>query len=124
MNQVVARVRNERGSIAPLAIGLSALTFTVLLVSLCAGSMFVLERRLMSLAEFAALSRAESGMSAEEFIQAGQPDGFRNLEVANDSRADGITYEVVLCSSWSAPLPSIVGLEDRKVCAKGLARSG
>jgi hypothetical protein len=114
----------ERGSIAPLAIGLDMLSLATILVASSASSLFLLERRLTSLAEFAALSSAESGMTAGQFVEGASPKGFMSLVVARDDVVDGVTSEVILCAKWIAPLPSFIKLGIRDVCGHGAARAG
>lgn len=114
----------ERGSIAPLAIGLALLSLATILVASSASSLFLLERRLTSLAEFAALSAAESGMTAAQFVEEVSPKGFTSLSVAGDEVVDGKTSQVILCAKWTAPLPSFIQLGSRNVCGHGAARDG
>jgi uncharacterized membrane protein len=114
----------ERGSIAPLAIGLALLSLATILVASSASSLFLLERRLTSLAEFAALNSAESGMTAGQFVEGADPRGFMSLVVARDEVVDGVTSEVILCAKWIAPLPSFIQLGSRDVCGHGAARAG
>lgn len=118
------RVREEVGSIAPLAIGLAMLSLATILVAASVSSAFVLERRLTTLAEFAALSGAENGLSAVDFLAQANPSGYRDLTVAKDDVLDGKTTEVVICASWLPPLPSIITLGSRMICAQGAARAG
>jgi hypothetical protein len=114
----------DDGSIAPLALGLAALSLATILVTTCATSLYTLERRLTTLAEFAALSGAEHETSASEFLEQAGPVGFIDLGVQSDVLDDGLTTEVVLCSTWIAPLPSLIPLPQRRVCGKGAARAG
>jgi hypothetical protein len=112
------------GSIAPLAIGLALISLATVLATSCATSFFLLERRLTTVAEFAALSRVEVGMAAIDYIAQGQPAGFKNLLVQRDVVSDGVTSEVVICATWEAPLPGFIQLPTGQLCAKGEARAG
>jgi hypothetical protein len=114
----------EGGSVAPLAIGLSLLSLATILMMASATSVFLLQRRLTTLAEFAALSGATSGISARVFLNEADPKGFAGLTIAKDEISDGKTNEVILCANWSPPLPSIVKLGSRIVCSQGAARAG
>lgn len=114
----------DSGSIAPLAIGLALLSLTAVLMSVSAGSMFLLERRLTSLAEFAALSRAATRMSVVEFLREAKLEGYSGLTVTKDEVVDGFTSEVRICSQWNAPLPTFLRFEGRQVCGFGAARAG
>jgi hypothetical protein len=120
----VENLGGSDGSIAPLAIGLAMMSLATVLATSCATSFFLLERRLTTVAEFAALSRVEVGMAAIDYIHESQPSGFKNLLVQSDEIADGVTSEVVICATWEAPLPSFIQLPTRQLCAKGDARAG
>ena len=118
------RLLNEdRGSIAPLAVGLALISLITALMAVSAGSIFLLERRLTSLAEFAALSRIESGMEVSDFLLETQPQGFSLLKIEKDAMADGVTAEVQLCATWNAPLSGYFKFASRRVCGFGAARS-
>jgi hypothetical protein len=114
----------ERGSVTPLAIGLALLLLVTLFLMASATSVFLLQRRLTTLAEFAALSGAESGMAAKVFISEADPKGFVGLAIVRDEISDGKTNEVIVCANWNPPLPSIVKLGMRIVCGQGAARAG
>jgi hypothetical protein len=107
-----------------LAIGLALISLATVLATSCATSFFLLERRLTTVAEFAALSRVEVGMAAIDYIAQGQPAGFKNLLVQRDVVSDGVTSEVVICATWEAPLPGFIQLSTKQLCAKGEARAG
>ena len=100
------------------------LSLTTVLMSVSAGSMFLLERRLTTLAEFAALSRAEREMSVVDFLREAKPEGYSGLTVAKDEVIDGFTSEVRICSQWNAPLPTFLRFAGRQVCGFGAARAG
>lgn len=117
-------IRAECGSVAPLAIGLAVLSLATILLVASVSSVFLLERRLTTLAEFAALSEADSGMPAATFLDEANPQGFSDLTVAKDEISDGMTSEVTICASWSTPLPIVIKLGSRVVCGQGAARAG
>jgi hypothetical protein len=114
----------EAGSIAPLGIGLGVVSLTTILVLSAVSSLFVFERRLTSMAEFAALSGLRYNLSAEDFIREGGVNVFQNLRVAADSLPDGLTREVTLCAMWKAPLPTFIRLSEVEICGTGAARAG
>ena len=118
------RLKAARGSIAPLAIGLALISLVTVLMSVSAGSVFLLQRRLTSLAEFAALSRVESGTLATDFLLETNPKGFYALTVVRDEVIDGVTSEVRLCSTWTPPLRVYFIFVSRQVCGFGAARAG
>lgn len=114
----------ERGSLAPLGIGLALLSLTVVVAAASATSLFLLDRRLSTLAEFTALSVVSNGESAEDYLARSAPVGFTNLTVAADSMEDGLTEQVTLCAIWDAPIKGMIPLPSRLICESGLARNG
>jgi hypothetical protein len=118
------KIVSESGSIAPLAVGLVILTLAAVLSASSATSFFVLDRRLTALAESAALAELENGLSPKEFIIEGEPRGFNSLSVLKDERLDDLTVEVVICSNWTPPLPSVFLFLGRQICSHGAARAG
>ena len=124
MNKLQTAQLLEAGSIAPLGIGLGVVSLTTILVLSSVSSLFVLERRLTSMAEFAALSGVRYSLSAEEFLREGGVNVFQNLRVASDSLLDGVTREVTLCAMWKAPLPTFIKLAEVEICGAGAARAG
>ena len=117
-------IMGEAGSIAPLAIGLGLVSLATILATSCATSFFLLERRLTTLAEFSALAGVEQGMTVVDFVNEGQPAGFRSLVVESDELTDGVTREVVICATWIPPVSGLIQLPSRQLCAKGEARAG
>lgn len=117
-----ALVSCERGSVAPLGIGLAALSLAAILTFSAASSLFVLQRRLATLAEASALSAAANGGAVQEFLTIASPLPFQNLRIANESMSDGVTKEVRLCSTWQSPL-KVIGIPlTREICGYGAAR--
>jgi hypothetical protein len=84
----------------------------------------VLQRRLTTLAEFAALSGARYGLSATAFIQESGANGMTGLRVAKDVVIDRLTHEVSICSVWRPPLLGISNLLSTEICGHGAARAG
>jgi hypothetical protein len=117
-------LRSESGSIAPLGIGLALISLSAILVFTSASSMFVLQRRLTTLAEFAALSEVRYGLSADDFLSRTDTRGMQGLRATKDAVTDGLTQEVTVCSIWKTPVPVIVALPAIEVCGYGAARAG
>ena len=86
--------------------------------------MFLLQRRLTTLAEFAALSGAKYSISASDYLGESGAGRMKGLRVAVDAVSDGVTREVTLCSRWQAPLQEIGQLLEFEICGRGAARSG
>jgi hypothetical protein len=86
--------------------------------------MFLLQRRLTSLAEFAALSGARYELSVEDFLRESKGNGLSGLTVALDAMADGLTREVKICKTWRPPVPVLVQMVATEICGYGAARAG
>lgn len=114
----------EAGSIAPLGIGLALVSLSAILVFMSVSSIFVLQRRLTTLAEFAALSGARYGLSAAAFIQESGANGMTGLRIAKDGVTDLLTHEVSICRVWNAPLLGLSNLLPTEICGHGAARAG
>jgi hypothetical protein len=123
----------EQGSIAPLGIGLSLLSLTTTLVILAAGSVYLSERRLTSVAESTALyalSRSDvlSNQSlprfAGEFLELHPLKGLRQVSLIEASSQDGLTVRVRLCSLWRPLFDVYIFSEVGMICSEGLARRG
>ena len=115
---------SERGSIAPLAIGLLALSVATILTVVVASSLYVFHRRLTSVAEFAALAEVARGVDVREFLANGNNAADDNLVIRRDESLDGVTQEVELCGVWHPPVPVFASLTQVEICATGLARRG
>jgi len=120
----IVSFRADAGSTAPLAIGLAMLSLSAILMFASASSAFLLQRRLTSLAEYAALSEARFEMPATDFLGKAGASGLQGLRVAGDEVSDGLTVEITLCSIWLPPLAGIVSMPNFEVCGRGAARAG
>ena len=117
-------LRGSTGSIAPFGIGLAALSIATVVTLICSSSLFLLQRRLTTLAEFAALSSAQSGLAAKDFISEAKVGGFIDLVILQDSQIDGVTSAIKFCSKWVSPLSTVIKFSAIQVCGQGAARSG
>jgi Flp pilus assembly protein TadG len=115
-------MRDDKGSIAPLGIGLMAILIALIFTLVCVNSVYLSRHRLTSAAEFAALAEASHGTSAVDFLElANYPT---NYFVEDDSSADHKTTEVTICTLWVAPVPFVPVATQVKVCGRGAARAG
>lgn len=124
MRKVLLRNLGDSGSIAPLGIGLAILSLSAVLTLAATSSIFLLQRRLTTLAEFAALSGVKYSMSAETFLRESGVSGLSGLRVGADTVSDGFTRQVTICSTWQAPVPAFLRLLPREICGSGAARAG
>lgn len=123
----------ERGSMAPLGIGLSVLSLMTTLVILAAGSIYLSERRLTAVAESTALyalSRSDSMSDqslpryAGEFLEMHPLKGLHQVALLEARSPDGLTVRVRLCSLWRPIFDSYMFSEVGMICSEGLARRG
>jgi hypothetical protein len=126
-------IASERGSMAPLGIGLSLLSLMTTLVILAGGSLYLSERRLTSVAESTALyaiakSDALSNQSlpryAGEFLEMHPLSGLQQVSLIEASTRDGYTVRVRLCSLWRPLFDSYIFSDVGMICSEGLARRG
>ena len=124
---------SDRGSMAPLGIGLSLLSLMTTLVILAAGSLYLSERRLTSVAESSALyalakSDVISNQSlpryAGEFLEMHPLKGLQQVSLIEASSRDGYTVRVRLCSLWRPIFDVYIFSDVGIICAEGLARRG
>ncbi|MFM6940001.1 MAG: hypothetical protein ACKOUD_05240 [Rhodoluna sp.] len=99
-----------------------ALSLATILTFTSASSLYIFHRRLVSVAEFAALASASRGVSAGGFIRYSDATFTPPLWVIRDEIVDGATREVEVCGVWHSPIPIFVS--EAQICAQGLARSG
>lgn len=126
-------ITSERGSMAPLGIGLSLLSLMTTLVILATGSLYLSERRLTSVAESTALyslakSDALSNQSlpryAGEFLEMHPLRGLQQVSLIEASSSDGITVRVKLCSLWRPLFDTYIFSDVGRICSEGFARRG
>jgi len=125
--------KGETGSLAPLGIGLALLSLTTVLVILSAGSLFLSERRLTTVAESTALhvlaksgARLGSGLStyATDFLKSHPLEGLNKVQLVQAISPDGKTVRIRLCSSWDPLFVGYIFSETGRVCSEALARLG
>lgn len=114
----------DSGSSAPLGIGLALISLATILLLASASSLFLLQRRLTSLAEYAALSNVRYNVPVDVFLRETGGNGIKQLRVAAEKVVDGLTVKVTICSMWQPSLPKFVELPKFEVCGSGAARAG
>lgn len=111
------RLASENGSIAPLLVGVAALSLSMCLVLSSALSLFVFQRRLTTIAESLALA---------EQLHANYPESPLSLQSKTITQLDGQTTQVKVCANWKAPLQVAIlnGRLNQLVCSSAAARLG
>jgi hypothetical protein len=118
---------------APLGIGLSLLSLMTTLVILAAGSFYLSERRLTSVAESTALyalsksvvlSNQNLPRFAGEFLELHSLKDLKQVSLIEASSQDGLTVRVRLCSLWRPLFDVYIFSEVGMICSEGLARRG
>ena len=122
---------SDDGSLAPLGIGLASLALAAVLAVVSAGSVYLTERRLTSVAEATALSVLAQSAEltdlenlAVSFLQDHPLTGLTGVRLIEASSRDSRTVSVRLCSNWLPVIPGYMFSETGIVCSEGLARRG
>lgn len=124
---------NERGSLAPLGIGLATLSLTLVLAILASGSLYLTERRLTTVAEstaIAVLIDAKGNLAqpltpiASRWLGAQLLRGLHQVELVEVSSIDQRSVRVRLCSSSRSIFENYMFSDIGKVCSEALARRG
>ena len=114
----------ERGSMAPLGIGLFAISLSFLLTTVSAGSMFVFQKRLTNYAEMVALFVVDKDASVSDFQRRAGDQEFEQLSLSEQLLEDGKTVRVTACATWTSPVLSTIEVLSTTVCSKAAARFG
>lgn len=117
-----AVIGGERGSLAPLGIGLFTFTLGLMVVIVSASSLFIFQKRLTNFSESAALYIAGTGEGTEAFLDFFGPNSFTKLKIKANVAPDDQTIEVTSCAQWVSPMPFIGSLSSTEVCSRALAR--
>lgn len=124
---------NERGSLAPLGIGLAMISLALVLSTLSAGSLYLTERRLTTAAEstaIAVLIDARGNLAqplspmASRWLATQPLRGLHQVQLMEVSSVDQRSVRVRLCSSSRPIFENYMFSEIGKVCSEALARRG
>lgn len=117
-------LRDQRGSIAPLGIGLFIFSIAFSFTLISASSMFIFQKRLTTFAESTAIFVASGQGDSVNFLeQVGVPK-FEQLRVSDNLAADSVTVVVSVCALWRPPIVTVDEFTKREVCSHASARSG
>ena len=124
---------SERGSLAPLGIGLAMISLSLVLAILTAGSLYLTERRLTTVAESTAISvliDARGNLAqplspmASRWLATQPLRGLHQVQLMEVSSVDQRSVRVRLCSSSRPIFENYMFSEIGKVCSEALARRG
>jgi hypothetical protein len=124
---------SESGSLAPLGIGLAMLSLTLVLAILAAGSLYLTERRLTTVAEstaIAVLIDAKGNLAqplepmASRWLAKQPLRGLFQVELVEVTSKDQRSVRVRLCSSSRPLFENYMFSEIGRVCSEALARRG
>jgi hypothetical protein len=113
---------SDRGSIAPLGIGLAIFSLTLIFVILASSSLFIFQKRLKNYSEGIALYVAETGESAQAYLDRVGAQNFQNLKVSSRFHPDGLTVQANSCARWTFPVPTLITSGSGEICAQASAR--
>ena len=115
---------NESGSMAPLGIGLFALSLVFVLAISAASSLFVFQKRLTNYAEMAAIYARSQDTDVSDFQLIVGNQNFLELDVFQQILDDGFTVKITACAKWISPITTYVSLPARKICSNASSREG
>jgi len=124
---------SERGSLAPLGIGLAMISLSLVLAILTAGSLYLTERRLTTVAEstaIAVLIDARGNLAqplspmASRWLATQPLRGLHQVQLLEVSSVDQRSVRVRLCSSSRPIFENYMFSDIGKVCSEALARRG
>jgi hypothetical protein len=124
---------SERGSLAPLGIGLAMISLSLVLAILTAGSLYLTERRLTTVAEataIAVLIDARGNLAqplspmASRWLATQPLWGLHQVQLIEVSSVDQRSVRVRLCSSSRPIFENYMFSDIGKVCSEALARRG
>ena len=115
---------NDDGSMAPLGIGLFALSLAFVLAISAASSLFVFQKRLTNLAEMAAIYVVSHDASVSDFQRRVGDRNFTDLDMLEQNLGDGVTVRVTACAKWISPVPIYIALPPNRICSNASSRDG
>lgn len=114
---------NDSGSMAPLGIGLFALSLAFVLAISAASSLFVFQKRLTNYAEMAAIYVLEREVEVSDFQLRVGNQNFMDFNLAQQILNDGLTVRITACASWRTPVSSYLPFPAKQICSNASARA-
>lgn len=118
------RIFQDTGSMAPLGIGLFAVSLSFVLLLAAAESMFIFQKRLTNYAEMAAIFVVNHDQSIREFQNRVGSQNFVELSLKNKLLEDGRTELVQACATWSPLFSPADIIAPLQICSHASARAG
>jgi hypothetical protein len=115
---------SDIGSMAPLGIGLFAISLSFVLTTAAAGSLFILQKRLTNYAEMAALYVTSKEQTVSEFQRIVGNQNLNSLNLVEQYLEDGVTVRITACADWLTPVSNYIGLGSKQICSHASARPG
>lgn len=115
---------SENGSMAPLGIGLFALSLAFVFALSAASSLFVFQKRLTNYAEMAAIYVVSQDAEVSDFQLRVGNQNFLDLEMIQQILDDGNTVKITACAKWVAPVSTYVPLSTTRICSNASSREG
>ena len=112
---------SDRGSMAPLAIGLALIALALVITVSVSSSLFIFQKRLTNLAESSALAAA-AGEAAVDFVSQVPGLGFSGLTVQQLTASDDSTVEIKVCAQWQSPIQILKLFATTLICSHAAAR--
>ena len=113
-------VYDQRGSMAPLGIGLFFFSLVFGITAVSATSMFVFQKRLTTLAESTALFVAAGTGDAASFLATIGGTKLEDTSIDADQR----TVVAKVCATWRAPVVTLRSFAKTQICSHASARAG
>jgi hypothetical protein len=117
-------IRNESGSMTPLAIGFALISTAAILVTFAASTLFIFQKRLTNFSESAVLYVTSEQGSIDDFVSEVWNPQFAGQSFTKQTLSDGITVQIISCANWLNPIPIYLVPGKLKVCGHASARSG
>lgn len=114
---------NESGSMAPLGIGLFALSLTFVLAISAASSLFVFQKRLTNYAEMAAIYVLSQDAAVSDFQLRAGDQNLSELDLSQQLLDDAVTVKITACAKWIAPVATFVSIPARRICSNASSRA-
>lgn len=117
-------VYDQRGSMAPLGIGLFFFSLVFGITAVSATSMFVFQKRLTTLAESTALFVAAGTGDAASFLATIGGTKLEGAVLDTSIDADQRTVVAKVCATWRAPVVTLSSFAKTQICSHASARAG